>query len=585
MLVLATALILLLWLASAVVFVGVGMGWLRLVEPTPRLTYCFWAGLTAWVAFLEFWHLVLPMTGASLIVPIIAGVVGVWLGRDHLKDQIRGLLTMGRGPILLYVAAVALLAVCATGPCRYGDTGTYGAPAVRWIQMYPAVPGLANVHGRLGFDSAVMLCVAALGPGRYIDLGYHLFPGLILSALAASVFPAWWKAWRKGRLAAWEWFMAMLALPVINWSLRGFLVGTVTDLPTSVAELLAISIMIGRMTRADPSLDDGSAPDPGANSPASASRLPVVAALCAVAVAFKLSAAAIAGTTWAVGFFWICRAGDLVSSRRRTRDVLLYVLIPAIVLVPWLICHVITSGYPFYPSTFAPFHVDWLVPPSVAHTDADWIQQWARIPDVPPERTAGLAWVGVWFVRNAIHSATFDWPLIISASAVVFLIVNRLKGLGRRADSGPWAWMLAPALCGLGFWFWAAPDPRFGEGAIWSTTAILAVLALTRIDWNRHPPLPRTVAIALVVIASLGPPPLLRHELLDVLRAPNTGLFPLPPYRGVTNFTRWGLCVYVSKTGDCWDGPLPNTPYFNPDLALRDPADMGKGFKVVQAAP
>ena len=43
--------------------------------------------------------------------------------------------------------------------------------------------------------------------------------------------------------------------------------------------------------------------------------------------------------------------------------------------------------------------------------------------------------------------------------------------------------------------------------------------------------------------------------------------------------TRSGLRLYVPQEGDqCWDAPLPCTPYPNADLRLRRQGDLGSGF-------
>jgi hypothetical protein len=44
-----------------------------------------------------------------------------------------------------------------------------------------------------------------------------------------------------------------------------------------------------------------------------------------------------------------------------------------------------------------------------------------------------------------------------------------------------------------------------------------------------------------------------------------------------------GLSVYVPVEGEqCWDSPIPCTPYFNPTLKLREPNDIKFGFLVTE---
>jgi len=38
------------------------------------------------------------------------------------------------------------------GPPEIYDTGLYHLQAIKWIEEYAVVPGLANLHGRFGFN-------------------------------------------------------------------------------------------------------------------------------------------------------------------------------------------------------------------------------------------------------------------------------------------------------------------------------------------------------------------------------------------------------------------------------------------------
>jgi hypothetical protein len=52
---------------------------------------------------------------------------------------------------------------------------------------------------------------------------------------------------------------------------------------------------------------------------------------------------------------------------------------------------------------------------------------------------------------------------------------------------------------------------------------------------------------------------------------------PDPPLKSFV--TRSGLLLYVPEKGDqCWDAPLPCTPYPNSDLRLRSQGDTSHGF-------
>ncbi|MGH9418878.1 MAG: hypothetical protein ACRD3J_02800, partial [Thermoanaerobaculia bacterium] len=65
-----------------------------------------------------------------------------------------------------------------------------------------------------------------------------------------------------------------------------------------------------------------------------------------------------------------------------------------------------------------------------------------------------------------------------------------------------------------------------------------------------------------------------------------TGWSAVPSSPVITRETASGLTVYVPVSGEqCWNAPLPCTPYFSANLALRVKGDMSSGFVNQGALP
>lgn len=86
---------------------------------------------------------------ANIGMLLICGAV-VWMGKielySFLKQQ-KDNFTIGKG-----ISFVIILGVFAYGGSRgylHFDSGLYHAQAIRWIEEYGVVPGLANLHCRL----------------------------------------------------------------------------------------------------------------------------------------------------------------------------------------------------------------------------------------------------------------------------------------------------------------------------------------------------------------------------------------------------------------------------------------------------
>jgi hypothetical protein len=86
-----------------------------------------------------------------------------------------------------------------------------------------------------------------------------------------------------------------------------------------------------------------------------------------------------------------------------------------------------------------------------------------------------------------------------------------------------------------------------------------------------------TVAVVLLAVGAASVKP------FDVFYGPGPdgGLHPALTAPMATYATAGKLVLYVPQKGkQCWDSPLPSTPYPRPDLRLRRPGDLASGFVI-----
>lgn len=553
------------WAACAVVLIGIGTAALQPFRQEYFLTDAFWTGLGISVAILEIYHLLRAVDFAIVLALACLGLAGIILNRNRLSRLAGNAWHIGFWPLAIFGVLVVSLALHALGPCTHYDTGLYGAPAVRWIITYPAVPGLAALHDRLGFNSTVFLCIGALDRGIWRDQSYRLFSGLTTGALVASLLPAYVRLFRGVSTSVADWFKAILLIPAGVWIIRGSVVGTNTDLPATAAALAGFAILFCEI--------GGTTPADGAGK--STVRSVAAAALFALATTFKMSLVVLSFLGWIVLFVSLWRS---VADRRERR--LLgagCVALPAAILVPWAGLSVILSGYPFYPSTLFPTSAGWRVPATVARAAAIWVRSWARVRHASLAETQGLGWVRLWLPGVLKDREGFDIPIIlfVCGALVVLALVVR-----KRKPSQPLRalWILLPSVAGALFWIVNAPDPRFGEAALWVSAATCAALGAAFLLNGKGVKSQRIALVALLAltwwcatVSSLW----LSYEPLAGVRE----LDPLPKTELVERQTLSGVELYQPRTGDqCWDAPLPCTPYFHETLQLRQPNNLRAGF-------
>jgi hypothetical protein len=558
--------ILLTWLVCAAVFIGIGSSFLGQIRKEYALTDAFWIGIAIAVAILEIYHFVRPVDlGATTLIACF-GFVGALLRRRSLLRELKKIRSIGLWTALCYITLIVLLALRSAGPCEHYDTGLYGAAAIRWATTYPVVPGLANLHGRLGYHSSVFLCLAALDQGVWVDLAHHLFVGLIIAGLLAYIVPAYFRLLRGTSISSGDWFFSILLIPAMFWAAEGQIVGSMTDVPATAACFAGAALLFRGFSKELSARDDSSSPD---------QRLVVAMALFALAAVFKLSTVVVAGLGWSIAFLQLWSL--TMKSGKRIQLIAASLVLSAAIVVPWIACGLVQSGYPFYPKALLGMPVDWQVPSAAANWETAAIRSWARMPHARLSETQGFRWIGSWVRGNSRNREGLEVPILIAMAgglACIFALV-------RRKRTGAWQglWLLIPSLAGCLFWFLQAPDPRFGEAAIWTTAGTLGTLGVVYLFQDKELKWRRIALLGLAAITAwcLYPRTLWRLSARPLLGV--HGFLRLPVVKVVSRQTLSGLVVYVPAEGDkCWDAPLPCTPYLNKTLRLRRAESMRWGF-------
>ncbi|HEV2488403.1 MAG TPA: hypothetical protein VGT03_01230 [Candidatus Acidoferrales bacterium] len=567
--------ILFTWGLCALVLAGLGALALRPIAGASSgrfsPTSAFWTGLALAVAFLETWSLFLRVSLETSLVLAAFGVSGIIWQRALIFRQFREAVRGRAAMLAVFSLIVVYVALRSAGPCTHFDTGLYGEPSIHWIISYPAVPGLANVHGRLGFNSAVFLCIAALGQGFWNGLGFHLFTGMILAAMWTAVLPAWQKILRhspENRARAADWFHAILVIPAAMWSAREQIAGAPTDVPANAVCLIAAGILFTQLERGRESMD-------GSDRRQSNIELVVAAMLLALAVSFKLSTLVFAALGWV-----ICAVCLLAGNREacnRLKWLAGAVLLPAAILLPWLARNLILTGYPFFPAAVLGIPADWRVPKAAADLMVSWVHSWGRNPDARVAETQGWSWFAPWLLRTIRMREQFQIPLLLSLGGIAAALAARVRAAP--SERRRWLWLLAPSVAGVAFWFIESPDTRFGAAAIWTTGATLGALGIVNLMAISKRPPARIFAAGILIAAAWC---LFSFDWQESYRPflKVRGFISLPEARVVPRRTLSGLVVYVPSSGyQCWDAPLPCTPYFDPTLRLRKPEELRDGFR------
>jgi hypothetical protein len=131
------------------------------------------------------------------------------------------------------------------------------------------------------------------------------------------------------------------------------------------------------------------------------------------------------------------------------------------------------------------------------------------------------------------------------------------------------------------FWFFTAPAPRFANATFMLLSVSAIMMLLTGIQPYTSKVGMAKVLCLLFVVGNLNFLGFvyLRYETFKDISLDGWHAAKQVPLD--VKVTTSGLRVYVPISGNqCWDAPLPCTPYFNRSLRLRDPDDMSSGFTI-----
>jgi hypothetical protein len=553
-------------LLAALACLGYGLVALRLAE---RLNPGVARGITVGdLGILGYAVLGLLATIGHVFVPLggVPAAAACLLGIGLLAAQWRGLArqsdAFGWGTLatlVLLLAACLRLGAMIPGSTRgHFDTGLYHLQAVRLAMEHPLILGIANIHMRFGYNSAVFPTAALLSGGFRGLLGALTTNALLMVFVILAVTQrALSRADATGlRSSLFGLLVVGLALFTPLLILRVWIGSPNSDIPSALMVLYGFHLAL-RLS------DLGDVATAAAERAGTAAMLAVVAAL---AVTLKLSALPVVLLTLIPLLAW--RRGRLAG-----RDIALGFGAALVIGLPWLARGIATSGCLAYPQPSSCLPVPWQINAAVARSDLDWMRSWARRPDASPETVlADWSWLPDWIARLAIEPSRSTF-LLLGGLALVLLAARLL--LGRRlvtvADMLPPAAhrdmlvLIAIAAVGIGFWFVSAPLVRYGQS--WLVLPLLLLIAQRApVGWRTSRaaeaiavmarPRFRTgvaLALGLATLASLaGNAP---RRLFDITPV------QLPEVAVESRGDVAGIPIYVPRQGNqCWDAPRLCTP-------------------------
>lgn len=399
-------------------------------------------GLMVVTAIGQWIVLVLPLNALSLIFIFVLCVVFTIMRREQVWDLFQYSVASLRSKDLLFFGCFfcyfLMILVLNAGPFMMDDTDSYHIQAVKWIQEYGSVPGIANLHLRFGFNSSWFVSIALFN-----------FPIHGLNTYGAL----------NGLLSIWicYYFLDILFSSIRNNHLK--------DKGIAVASLAIFVLCLLNW--------------PMIRGSADSMNYDFISTCCIIILFVDLFKTEeqnrIEWLIWPVYLFTVRMMNfPLVIlslffvihllNKNSFRKLLLSFFGALIFVVPFLIRNCILSGYAFFPVYQLDFFsFDWKVDKLQLIEITRYIKYFNRVNPMfqPLSVTENLHFPG-WTLSWFSNLFRFDkWVLILSVFGYIVLLF-RFKEIKSRS----FRVFLSTMICFLISWFFIAPDPRFAYGSL-----------------------------------------------------------------------------------------------------------------------
>lgn len=431
------------------------------------------------------------------------------------------------------------------------DTGLYHAQTIRWFETYRIVPGLGNLQLRYAFNSSWLVLNSAFSMAFLGLRSFRLMNGLIFLT-SMYYFAGGINNLFHGQMTV-SGVLKILFLPLGFYLLSSDISSVGNDMPVTLLTWVILLLWLEDI-----------------ESPTSSSiRLFVVFILCVYSITVKLSSAPILLFALFILIEYL--------RRKEWKLALSLALVGGVILLPWLIRSVILSGHLVFPqSQIDIFSVDWKMPKEQVDLAVQGVLGLARVGNSwrPSMDLSFWQWFPDWFDDLTLNRQAM---VVFAAFSPIPMLAVRY----RRPSLVTWKYLFAYLIAYIGssFWFFSAPNIRFGYGFL-VAACVLPILPL--IPGLFHAPQRIAKFTAFVMIVFLG------YMFLNSFEAPmfsQRWLLPAdyPPSKA-QECEIDGVVIYCRKEGELWSqcyyDPFPCIPIHRPDAEMRG-STLQDGFRPV----
>lgn len=539
------------------VFSNFGFGWVtaRLLDlkfpPSEKPFSLVWLGWAITLLLLQIINLFAPLVLIWSLLLLLTGLIFAFISykkeSEYVSPFLKSRLWLGLvGIIMIFIAILSMQA------SKAYDSGLYHFNAIRWLNEYPIVLGLGNLHSRLAFNQSFFAFAAFLNLYPVFSHGQNIANGFLLFLLLAECIFVLLKQDKNDSQTS-HTFVMFIFPTIIYLAIYMNISSPSPDTATYILQIMIFLYFIRDVIES-----------PANNT--NDSRTIFIFILSVTAITVKLNS-----LVYVITISLLLLISKLqywrLPTKRAIAKITKKIVVPVIIMMVWVLRGILTSGCPVYPSTFGCINTSWSVPPELVKNLANVIYSWSRLPRVAPEKVlSSWEWLNPWFHTEILgNKSLFVYPLATACLFLIFCVFVYIHSSRLKATNKYLFLIPVPLLMGLIFWFFTAPSVRFAQALILMLPIAFVVMLISMLKLSEN--LTKSLPIVLFLLVNLNIAWAIWENPKPLTEISIQSFRPIKTVRLIKNTTLSGLEVFSPKKDDqCWDSELPCTPEFNDDL-------------------
>ncbi len=404
-----------------------------------EITSLFYAGLGVATVYSGIYSLFGGVNLMANVVLVITCVLIAILFRGQLGEFWNTQkISFTKGKLIFAFILMLLFSYGASRGYLHFDSGLYHAQAIRWIEEYGVVPGLANLHCRLAYNSAAFTLTALYSMEFLVGQSLHTVAGFMAMVLCGKAFSVVQVFTRK----------KVLVSDFVKVALLFYISIIYTEMMSPASDYFAM-LFLFYIVLTWIELEEKQEENIASYS--------MLCVLMAVTITVKLSAA--------IMLLMILKPAVILIKEKRYSQIVIYIALGIVAVFPYLARNVILSGWLVYPfPSIDFFSFDWKIPAGEARYDAEEIKVYAKgMTDVLLKDTPMSQWLPNWFA--GLKGLEKIWVLG-SVVSVVLGVVAMVWGFIKKEIKYYGFYFLETVLI-VGYLFWQIGTPLVRYGYIY----------------------------------------------------------------------------------------------------------------------